>query len=1844
MSDRFETRLAAWLRDHLREQPPKAGQKLLAEFHDPETANAFAEALVELVDDEDYSIPGVDATLPAIKTDAGIPLFVARVHPHRVENPRSYDIVQGFATKMRNVVSDSAQTDRPLSILMVLETDTTIDTLEASDNLFGEGGSLDLEQFRQSVLDPETCDTYQGQAILEALNSILESNSVYAEDVEVLDTLCEIRDEIEAQNAERLPDLIAELPEFIREDYIGEDWFTQNTPKGDLIESAKEFLSANRNHARQLRRAHRTGTDTESKLSGQYESSFVNTVLDSANWKSVPHTEAERNERKRTSRQFQNLEVSAAEDRIFSPIGENRTRKAVVAVPKDGEIKLRAEFSADLEDTPYEFVGPNGSKVSQASLSKNTNQLTATLTSLSTREPLYGRLLMYVGKKTTGGKPTHEFDLAVVPSWFFQATADTPFDVDVDEETVVRPGGDEIHLRPPERIDFDFSEERRVVEIPGEETVSVEFNGPLILDPSPPEAVERANCLVAPANEIPVKITFLTEVSTTEPEEMTFPLMLAAISEASQWGTKDLRLPDSISVDTNRGEIHMPSKEGIRLEETPLEIIQIEETIIDDRTPQRRTVDAEELRAGKTDGSMEFDEFPRVIAAYEELFDHFDDRGRTPSTSSWDEETKRLVESVLVEYQRALDSIGEQPDFSQHEPLRGLGTIYSGVSEKVWLTPFHPVMLAYGLRIAEWRDETLVPEGATAGFRSERFVEKFNPTGLLPYVVTDRRDKSLLRGLLFESNPLWGVYSPVDSLGSVTPAYMERVIRDKLDAFMQSFPLLFELHRGRNFVINLINMGDLRPVIKGLYEFFKRVEKSSFDPPQILLRIYGGPAEGEALDQFFGDSSQSRLRTQLEQKNDEVVDRLRSNITYVRQGEYNKQTHQEAHITLFRGLLAEDAGITQVGDLPSGMLLDGLLPREAIDVQTKAAGTVYSVGFGSDPDDEGITTRVARLANTLEAGASNNKYLENHVLKKTVQSSHRADLETLWDDSLWVVHIQPNVGLEFYIESENEIGAGDGMVMIHYNDQYDSSSPNYDAITSTTKYNPYLTALSRALKEANLSDHLPPEKVLSTLIAIDGELALELQRAETKEIVEKTGFVGGLALSKRLLEVSSDGYAWIPLSLNELSRHDRSRRNGTPGLLQYDNSGAASDDLCLVGIPTDLSSAAVKLWIVETKGGSSSMKKGREQVKGALENLQDIFHPKTNYSDVPLLYAEFGKAVVDVAKRMQSYDVLDSAEMDIVDANRISLTEGEFGIEFLTDANGHTGEVIRVRQDTFKSEVGLDSEVRTLDVPLKSLNLLGDDSLATILPDLNLEHLAFDIDGGTSDSSTTPPRQRVNAEGKRKNGISTERDSERSNVTDEGREAFRIDGKSSDAVSDDNSETSSDLSPDSTFVDETDISEGDETELADQSRDTKSFEEPKSDRLTDPEPESGSDEESGVTADTDPKATERTAENQDTPLMQEILSKMVQSDETEAKIDRSRLVDKLKREFESLGVQIHPPNPASISVGPRKIGVDVHPKEGQTVEGILQKLNSLSVHIQAEGDIVGAPNPSKGAVRLEIPHAEPTTIYLRDGIEALRNELTEPVTIPLGVDVENEHHALSMLQENHALVGGATGSGKSNFLSTVVSALAITQDPADLKMSILDPKGVDFGRFADLPHVKNGTYLDTPEDCTQYLLDLLGTELPERKRTLQESGFASVRELNEYADEMGHEPLPYHVIIIDEYADLIMSLSDGDEEFEAAVTRLAQVGRAHGYVIFLATQRPSADIVSGKIKANFPCRISFRLPSNTDSRVILDEPGAEDLQGAGDMIVKTQEGRLRLQGYRLSPKDAIAIRDAYSKE
>lgn len=1862
MSAPFERRLAKHLLEYFEIHPPQGGQISLARFHNGNLTKEFIEAFIDTdaVEYGSLTVDGEQIQLPTY-TKTGVQTYGVRVVSNEKENLEPYEVYQGFATEMRNQIADSVYGDEPMAMVLVLEADAAIDTLEASEDLFADEGPLNLDNFQASMLSPEGIDSPLGQAVLRSLQNLIQNEGYVADDVAILETISELRGEIEEENWEQVTQLIGDLPNFLPEDLLLQDALQQSTDEDELTSELKDTLKDNEKHAERLRKAHRAGSDIESALSSTYEESFVNNIKDVGSWKSIQHSEARKNVQQNVSRQFHDLSIEATDYRVYSSPETSRVERSVIALPSDGELRLSAEFTADMADVPKELIGPNGDDIGHTYKYEDT--VSAALEDLNPDEPQFAQFNLYVGKKTTGGKPTHIFRIGIVPPWFFQATEDTPLDIDVEDEAFVSHGDDVLTLSIPEQLGFTKEDKPEREVISSEEPTTIPFTRPLELVPDAPDIVETVACLVSPPSGVPIQIQFETEVAVAETQSVQFPLFLSAITNPDQWAHDDLQLSDSLSVDYRKGVIHAASTEGIRLEDESLEIIQVEEQLATKQSLRPRQVRGDELDFGQ-EINPDANVPEELTNAYGRLFEHFRDRNRTPSTDPWDEQTQSLASEVVETYLAEIEAVEEQPAFSPYNTLRDICTIRSATTQKIWLTPYHPLILAYALRIAEWRDTELVPEETTGGFRSERFFDRLNANGLLPHRLAEDGD-NLLQGMALDDNRFWLVYSPVESPGSRTPNFMSRVVRDKLKAFVKAFPTLFELHPGRNLVLNLVNMGDLGPVLEGLFEFYKRTEKLGIDPPMILLRIYGGKTEGEELEKFFAEDADSSLRNRLEKKDDSVVNLLRTNLMYVREGEYERSDERGAHLTFFRGMLTENYGTMDAANLPSGFLFDGLTPHASIDVSKSGAGTVYTVGFSSDQSDVNLLAETAKSLNALEAGKYTNGYQANRTLKKNIDSTGKDDVSALWDEALWAVHVQPNVGIEFYTRGRTQQEATDSdedTIMIHYSDQYESSSPNFDVITSTNKRRPYLRALERTLRDASLDMVLDPDTILSRLVAIDGELALDLQRGDDTKITELIGLIGGLALSQRSLERSLEDHIWVPISLNELTRHDRAFREVGDTLLPYEDWGSASDDLCFVGVDPTADDLSLQLWIVETKGGTSQLKKGREQVQGAIKNLETLFHPDVNYADQDLFYGEFGKVVLDVARRLNHYGVFSDEELKPLLRRERTFLEGNFEIEFLEDANGHVGEVIRVQENLMQSKYDGSDPVRTLEVPMNALQLLKGKDIAEALPDLNLDAVSFEKPTSQRASEPAPSAKNPSKKGSQKiEAESSQTDSENLQSTVEDDETVEheqeVDTETPPvepqaeikAVEQEGNHESSEEGPDECRESTAQRTNGDSATLKEETEAEPEVAETEGEEETS-KPEEGNEPHS---LDDGKEAPSPEAAGQPTLLtdsdqatgsawidqaLPTVLQKLNTGDDAEPDIDRGRLVSDLKREFESLGVRIHPPNPNDVSVGPRKIGVDVLPKEGQKVEGILNSLNSLSVHIQAQGSITGHLNPAKGAVRLEIPHDDPQSVLLSKGLDTLRNDLTEPATIPLGVDTDNEQYSLSLPQERHVLIGGATGSGKSNFLATVITSLSLTNDPDDLHLNILDPKGVDFGRFEDLPHVERGTYLDTPDACTEFLWKVVNEIIPKRKEHLRNAGASSIQELNEYAEELDTEPLPYEVVVIDEYADLVMSLDDRQDEFEDAVARIAQIGRAMGVILLLATQRPSADIVSGNIKTNFPCRISFRLPSNTDSRVILDQPGAEDLQGAGDMIALTQAGdEHHLLGYYLPPQDTMAI-------
>lgn len=319
-------------------------------------------------------------------------------------------------------------------------------------------------------------------------------------------------------------------------------------------------------------------------------------------------------------------------------------------------------------------------------------------------------------------------------------------------------------------------------------------------------------------------------------------------------------------------------------------------------------------------------------------------------------------------------------------------------------------------------------------------------------------------------------------------------------------------------------------------------------------------------------------------------------------------------------------------------------------------------------------------------------------------------------------------------------------------------------------------------------------------------------------------------------------------------------------------------------------------------------------------------------------------------------------------------------------------------------------------------------------------------------------------------------------------------------------------------------------------------------------------------------------------------------------------------------------------------GEDQEAKQKVRVSQISSLARDLSLALSAERLRVQAPVPGRPYVGIEIPNPRSSIVRMRPIMESEEFiKSNSPLTVALGRNVSGEPVVADLASMPHLLIAGATGSGKSICISALTTCLAMNNTPEDLRLVMVDPKMVEMVRFNGLPHI-----IGKVETELERMLAVLRWTVAEMDRRYKLLEKARVRDIDAYNKKMRKiddgEVMPRLVVLIDELADLMMLSS---EQTEQALVRLAQMGRATGIHLVLATQRPSTDVVTGLIKANFPARISFAVASSVDSRVILDVQGAESLLGKGDMLYLPPEagGPVRVQGVLLSEKEVDQVID-----
>ena len=324
----------------------------------------------------------------------------------------------------------------------------------------------------------------------------------------------------------------------------------------------------------------------------------------------------------------------------------------------------------------------------------------------------------------------------------------------------------------------------------------------------------------------------------------------------------------------------------------------------------------------------------------------------------------------------------------------------------------------------------------------------------------------------------------------------------------------------------------------------------------------------------------------------------------------------------------------------------------------------------------------------------------------------------------------------------------------------------------------------------------------------------------------------------------------------------------------------------------------------------------------------------------------------------------------------------------------------------------------------------------------------------------------------------------------------------------------------------------------------------------------------------------------------------------------------IRKTLEDFGITVEM---SEVKIGPTVAQYTLKPAEGIKLTKITSLSNDLSLALAAHSIRIEAPIPGRSLVGIEIPNRIRAEVRLRNLMESPDyNNPSSRLPIIMGKDVAGEANYTRLEKMPHLLVAGSTGSGKTIFLNTVILSLLFRNTPQTLRLILVDPKRVEFSNFEELPHLLCPVIFDVNRTCNA-LKWLIG----EMERRLQVMSEVKARDIGSYNDIVakkknaeGMEALPYIVLVVDELADLMMAKG---KEIEVHIVRLAQMARAAGIHLVLATQRPSVEVITGLIKANIISRVAFQVASQIDSRTILDTAGAEKLLGAGDMLFITGE-------------------------
>lgn len=698
--------------------------------------------------------------------------------------------------------------------------------------------------------------------------------------------------------------------------------------------------------------------------------------------------------------------------------------------------------------------------------------------------------------------------------------------------------------------------------------------------------------------------------------------------------------------------------------------------------------------------SMNLNLNSKISESYGEILKYFNISNRLPSLTYLNDDLKKLYEDFIKCYIEEIDCINEGSCLTKEQKnLFKIGIIKREIEdEEIIFTPLHPLNIAYQLHLNDQINNESMEDDV---------IKKFTSTYLLPYIISDE-DKLYIPMEQYHS-PEWKYYVD-ESLPRYKSSrdFVAKLVNEKIDEFVEHFKYLFNMGNNAPLRINLINTGDSKEILQGIFKYYiKQLKSKNKEVLPIDIFIYSNKNITNAFEEVaFNDDMNDLKETfglELNVENmseEDVLNFYRDKVHF-----YSKKIEngfEYAHIT-FIEMNNEIKKITSKMDaITSGVLLNGLVSG----VPSVFLGDSYRTGFGTKHTNTNSNLmNIAIKLNALNAASGGDPYDQNQCKVISISNNSKRNLDSIYDASHWITFIDPKVDLNFF---KNDPEAKD-LLIIHYSDQY-TTAGGYDAITVTRKSGPYQRVIEEFLTEKgieNVKEYSP--SIINMFNAINGDWLLRLLSSKSYLPKEKISILSAVKLA--LAKFKKDNIIWVPISLEEVLRV-----SGGAGLKQSDgffsaknlgfDTGVTSDDILLVGIEKFNDSILVHYYPIEVKIGennNSYIQKGIEQAKSTKKIFNQILSPNDNgvITSTQKVYRNFlMQLVITSAEKLNLYDICSEENwINIIDSDlRRRLLNEEYEISNSLENSIGEAAVISFKKGNFFNDIRVEDGVMVIEM------------------------------------------------------------------------------------------------------------------------------------------------------------------------------------------------------------------------------------------------------------------------------------------------------------------------------------------------------------------------------------------------------------------------------------------------------------------------------------------------------------------------------------------------------------------